>query len=823
MSAPSRNIISWFVVLSLGLPRITASQSSVELSARAPGVIGEIRGRLVELGTGRAVTGGSVIVRRSGPDTAFVGGALLAPDGSFRIDGLVAGSYTFRVRRLGFAPLVRTSIIISAESPIVDIGILSLTPIAATLAGQVVTAERDEVTLAPDRTSYSTKNMVTASGGTAVDVLRNIPSMEVDGTNRVSLRGNENVVVQINGRSSPLHGEQLGTFLAQLPAGSLARVEVATNPSAKNDPEGTAGIINIVLKQDADFGLSGGVSAGTGTTGLANLSGNIGRRSGPLTLFASYNFYRDRRILGGSSHRTNLAVSIPAFVQSQLTGSAQPQSQSVTVRSEYRVTTRDVLFMDALLTRGNLARDNASLYSDLDESLTVIGLDEQLSASRSHNALQDYTVGYRRSIGSQAPSFVTELRFVKTDLSNDNELSSRQRSIDAFAAEHDITVGRLPSWSLQSDYTHRFLNQLKLESGLKGIRRTTSNDFTATYLDSVSGQFVLAPERATLLDYNERISAVYAVLSGQVGKMQTQGGLRLEHAETSLDIPTTAQRYDNHYASVFPSGLVSYNLTDKRQAKLSYSRRVTRPSLPQLTPILFFEDKRNVFSGNPGLRPEYTDAVELGLLERPAWGSIQVTPYVRRTAHAIRYIQRVDSTGVSLGTYDNVSSLLTMGSDLNVTYRHGPLTLLSGGSAYHFRSDAANLPGTFSARAFVWSTRVNVTWKLSPVTDGQLLANYRAAYATEGGSQNALVLINVALRHKLWGEQGSVALRITDPFNLLAGGYRTADGRVIESNRRTYGSRGVFVTISRNVGQQLKLRLKQQDPESQTSPQPGTP
>ena len=158
-------------------------------------------------------------------------------------------------------------------------------------------AEREETVLAPDRNSYSVKNMTAASGGTAIDVLRNIPLVEVDGSNNVSLRGNANVVVQINGRSTPLKGDQLGAFLAQLPAGTVKNVEVATNPSAKDDPEGTAGIINIVLNQEARARVEWRADPpGLRRPGRSNANGNIGKQQGKLTMFASGSMYHDQRV-----------------------------------------------------------------------------------------------------------------------------------------------------------------------------------------------------------------------------------------------------------------------------------------------------------------------------------------------------------------------------------------------------------------------------------------------------------------------------------------------------------------------------------------------
>jgi outer membrane receptor protein involved in Fe transport len=764
-----------------------------------------------------------VTVRRSS-DTSFAGGALPHPDGSFRVDGLAIGRYTVRIRALGFAPLVRPDVEISADKPTIDLGLLALSPVATTLEAQTVTAERSEVTLAPDRSSYTTKNMAVASGGTAIDVLRNVPSVEVDGNNNVSLRGNTNVVVQINGRSSPLTGEQLGQFLTQLPAGTVTRVEVSTNPSAKNDPEGTAGIINIVLNQEAELGLSGGLTAGTGTTGMLNLSGNVGRQAGPLTVMLTASSFRDRRTMHGFTDRTNLAIPDPAFVESQLDGSHQPRFQSMTFRSEYRFTKLDALSADALLSGGRFTRNSSSYYTDLSTDRDIVGLSQHFTHQISRSLSQDYTLAFRRTDASTAPVFSTELRYNRNRWASDNEFLGMLFPPDGSSpptvmpSEQQQTLALMPSWNLQTDYTRAFGKRTKLESGFKGTLRRNDNDIDVSFLDASSGEYVPDRSRATAFDYRETIGAVYAVLSQQIGKAQTQAGLRLEDAATRFT--TTGQRFDNRYASAFPSAIVSYNFTAMRQGKLSYSRRVTRPNPFQLSPIPFREDARQEFRGNPGLRPEYTDALEAGFTETRGWGSLQLNPYLRTTSNAVRYIRYVHDDGTTLATFDNVASNQTVGADLNVNYRRGPLSVFGGASAWRYSSDAANLPGDLSTRGTVWSARANATWKLSRRTDGQVFANYRAPSVTEGGSQTAFAMLNLALRHKLWGEQGSLSLRVSDPFNMMAFGFRLADGRVIELGERRFGQRGVFVTLSRNFGQQLKLQPRHQEPEPQQQPGP---
>ena len=787
---------------------------------------GEIRGRLVETNSGAPITAGSITIRRA-TDTSFAGGALPDADGSFRVSGLAPGRYTLRFRAIGFAPLLRGDIALTTDQPAVDLGTLTIAAIPVQLETQTVTAERADVTLAPDRNSYAVKNMTTASGGTAIEVLRNVPSVEVDGTNNVSLRGNTNVVVQINGRPSPLRGEQLGNFLAQLPASAVDHVEVATNPSAKNDPEGTAGIINIVLAQQADMGVSGGITAGTGTTGLVNLSGNIGRQSGPLTLFTSYNFFTDNRPLSGRTERANIAAPSPAFVNGDFEGNGSPRTHNVTVRSEYKITERDAISADAVVSGGIFSRDNSWYYADLDASGSVIGLFNQFSNQDFHFRSQDYAVAYRRTGDPKATTFSTEGRYTRNGQQFDNLISGLVIQQDpstgpSQATEQDETNSRMPAWVLQSDYTRPFSPRTKLESGIKGTIRTTGNDFSAAFADAGSGVFVEDPSRASAFDYREQIGAAYAVLSQKVRRVDTQFGLRLEQANTKLELPTTSQRYDNEYASLFPSAIFAWNVTDLRQLKFSYSRRITRPDPFQLSPVGFREDARNQFRGNPALRPEYTNAFELGFQDTKKWGSIQINPYLRQTAHAVRFIRTVEPSGVTLGTFANVASTTALGTDVNVNYKSGALTLFGGGGFYRYTSDAKNLATDLSTSAFVWNARTNATWKFSAVTDLQAFANYRAPTRTEGGRQQAFVFSNVALRQKLWGDKGSVTLRVSDPFNLTSFGFRTQDGRVIESTERRFGIRGVFLTFSRNFGQGIKLRPRQDQPDAQPQA-PGGP
>jgi ferric enterobactin receptor len=300
-------------------------------------------------------------------------------------------------------------------------------------------------------------------------------------------------------------------------------------------------------------------------------------------------------------------------------------------------------------------------------------------------------------------------------------------------------------------------------------------------------------------------------------------GARLEKAQTTFDLPLSALHFDKHYASLYPSAILSYAFTDIRTARISYSRRVTRPYPFQLSPIENKLDARNIFRGNPNLGAEYTDALDVSVSDARTWGSITLNPFFRHTNNAVKNIQFVDANGISVSTYENLARNSTLGTDLSLSYRHGPFTGSGGFGANYYTSDASNLTGTVSSinlstNAFSWSARANGTWKFTNVWDAQAFANYRAATKTEGGSTLALVNMSLGGRYKIWGDQGNIGIRVSDPFNLSKFGYRAANGQVIEFSQRYFGARAVYLGIMRNFGQALRLKPKSDSDENPTGP-----
>jgi outer membrane receptor protein involved in Fe transport len=786
---------------------------------------------------GRPVAGAYVVARRQGPgaDTAVVASARADTAGGFQLRGLRPGTYTVRVRALSYAPVVRRDVAVAAGGAPVDLGRFELAAVAAQLGEARVLGERDATELAPDRNAFNTRDLPAAAGGTAVDVLRNVPAVEVDGDNNVSLRGNQNVVVQINGRPSPLRGQQLGNFLAQLPANAVAKVEVATNPSAKNDPDGASGVINIVLAQRTDLGTSGGVQAATATTGLANLSGNLGRQTGPWTGFASYGFFRDRRPQVGFNDRFDPSGAGPDGLFATLDGYGNPQFHNATLRGERKFGRFSALSADAVLNGGRFRRGSDAFYRAEDGGL-VTNRFAQLTTARFGNANQDYVLAYRRTVDAAKNALTVELRF--NDAQNDLRTLIRQQQQvagggpsdplgDPSLASRDLGAQRTPTWRAQSDWTRALAPNTKLEAGVLGIRRRSRSEFERA-AEQGDGSFLPDPQRGNRYTYREGVAAIYGVVSRRAGPLELQGGLRLEGAETRFDLLAPAAgtpgapdrpRFTNRYRSAFPSGLVAYSLDPKRQVKASYSRRISRPDPGQLNPYVQREDALNLFQGNPALRPEYTDAYELGYQQQTRWGSVQLTPYYRRTPDAVRYVRALEADGVTRASFANVALSETYGADLNATLRAagGRLTFFGGGSAFGARTDAPNVVPNVSFRTGGWSARGNATLKLGPLYDLQGFALYRAPQATEAGRQRRFAMTTFALKRRLRGDAATLTLRATDPFNTMAWGVRTTTGPVVQVIDRNIGARALGLAFNYTFGQAPRLR----PPPQSDQPQPA--
>lgn len=793
----------------------------------APGAgPGEIRGTVVDAASGQPIGAASVSVF-SRPDSVLVAGAIARADGSFRIEGLRPGTYSLRVSMLGYRPQGGNVVTVEAAQPRANAGAVRLARSAVALAGVTATAERQAVAIAPDRNTYQTRTVAPAAS-TASEVLEAVPSVQVDPDGRVSLRGNENVVVQINGRPSPLHGAQLAGYLKQLPANTLERVEVIPNPSARQDPEGMAGIINIVLKQNVDLGLSGGLTLAASTSDRQTVAGNLGWQKGPATIFASYGFYNDDRKVRGINDRTRLgpADGPLSFTNQDIAGTNGNDGHNFNATLDYRLGPKNVLSTGLLLNLRGSTDDSRSEYSILDPSLTVLDQYLRLRDAASDGRLVDYNLGFKRTMVPQRHELSAEVRLNRTrDLDRTDLWQQPLGGSTRSDAEIDRTDA--VTWQLtgQTDYTRALGQRGKLETGYKGYARWLDRDYRVDTDPLGSGAFTRRTDLSNALELDETVNAAYAVLSQGAGPWELQGGLRAEYATRDFTLASTGESFPHNYWSVFPSALASYKLGENDQVKLSYSRRIRRPGTQELNPFPVFFDLQNVFLGNPQLDPEYTDAIELGWQHSARLGSLQVSPFYRRTSNVIRFIintaDTVQGREVTSVSFQNLDHGTSWGADVNGSLRYGQVfNGLAGFNVFKLVTEGGGGESSLSSNAVSWSARVSGTLNVSPRTALSAQYFYRAATPIERGRFDAMGIANFSVRQKVYGEQASVTVRVSDPFNGTLFRVRAGDDNVIQLTERSFNARAVHVTFQYNFGRPPRVRQRPQEQPQQPAPTP---
>ena len=790
---------------------------------------GEVRGTVADNTSSAAIPRATIAVRTKA-SAALVGGAVARDDGTFRIQGLRPGTYYLRITALGYGPISTAEFSVSPASLSTDLGTIKLEKVAVALSDVEVKAERDAVTIEPDRNTYRAKD-IAATANNASQVLENVPSVSVDGDGKVSLRGNENVVVQINGRPAPMSGTQLGQYLKQLPSGVIDRVEVIPTPSARQDPEGMAGIINLVMKQNVDLGLSGGVTVASATaSGRYNGSGNLGYQVGPWSSFTTYGYNADDRDIDGINDRTRLNLGNPlAYTEQDIFGNQTNAGHNLTSTLDYKVNTRDVLSNALTLNLRRFNDNSIATYSELSSARSLTDYYNRVRDTRVKSWLVDYNIALKRTFEPRKHELSGEIRYNRNHDNDDTDqwrLSLAPPGAQATAAsspvdlEADRTDATTQLLTAQTDYMKVLKPRTKIETGYKGTGRFLDRDFNVQKDAAGNGGWVDS-NLSNSLSFTEQVHAVYAQLSQGVGKFDLLGGLRAEYASRDFTLESSNEDFPYDYASLFPSAIANYKWNEGLQGKVGYSRRIRRPGTGELNPFPQFFDPQNVFFGNPKLNPEYTDAIELGLTRTGKYGTLQLSPFYRHTTDIIRVAINTADTfegrEVTSVSFENLATANSWGTDVNGQLRLGPLgNVISGFNVFKMVTDGGS-ESALSSNAVTWSARVNATINATKNMTLQGMYFYRAPTKIERGEFAAQQMANFSVRQKIMEGKATVSLRVQDPFNTMGMKIRTGDDNIMQVTQRKFGVRAAFLTFQYTFGQTPKIRQPQQQPQDQPS------
>ena len=772
---------------------------------------GALTGRVVDAESDLPLpTATASLLQVAGGDTTFVTGGAANIDGVFRVDGIEAGAYTVVVSFVGYDDQTQAVEVGGTE---VDLGTVRLGVAAEALSEVRVTAQRTQVQTRIDRTVYDTADDPVSEGGTATDVLSTLPSVDVDIDGNVSLRGAGNVAVFINGRPAPVSGEFLASYLASLPAGVVERVEIIPNPSAAFEPDGVGGVINIVLKEDADPGLGGTLTAGTDTQGGYDGTAAVTYGRGPWSLAATYGYRNDARAGSGTSFRINRyeTVTTPTQLYQNEIEDRSRTSHLFNLSADYSLSRATTITSQVQVgTRGGdeVETNTARRVSDAAADFEYERISQELEDGRS----ADLRLGVRHTFG-EGHSLVVEGR---AEASEEDEGQTYNEVLlgGVGALDDPQRIAEDESEreaSFQVDYT-RPIAGFRLDAGYKGDWERESSGLFSESMDPEAGGFVADDDVNNRFDYDQIVHAVYAQVAREWGPVGIQAGLRFESAQTTFDLLTTNEQFGNDYASLFPSAYLSYAPTEATTFKASYSRRINRPRTWWLNPFQSFDDPLNIRIGNPALEPEYVDALEAGVTQFVPWGSFSLTPYFRRTTNEIDRISTVREDGVTVRRPENLDSSQSYGVELISSFEDvAGLRGYVSFEGFRIQTEGTTAEADLSNDAFGWGGRLNASYGLGDRLgvgnlDLQATARYTAPIQTAQGRRGARSWVDLALRQKLFDDRASLTLQFRDPLGMAGFEFTLDQPSLYQEFSRDWGAQQVGLTFSYTFGRQERER-----------------
>ncbi len=747
------------------------SQSQFEVKAKK-----DVSGFILDKTTQNPVEFATVSVFQIS-DLSLVGGAISNQKGKFNLS-LSPGKYELQIQFLTYKSKTLQISITRDDPNRINLGGLVLEQDTKELDEVIVKSERTQMELHLDKKVYNVGKDLSNLGGSAADILDNLPSVAVDVDGNVGLRGSNNVKVLIDGKPSGLVGLSSSDALRQLQGDLIDRVEIITNPSARYDAEGQAGIINIILKKERAKGFNGSFSVNTGYPDnhggsisinlrkkwfnlFTNFGGNF--RNAPGTAFSNQKFnypdtsYRtniDRDMArGGLNYSSRFGVDF--FINKSTTLTAYYLFRFSDEDNFTKMTYNDY---DQLNNFSQLLRDDQQLEDDQNLEFGV-NLEKNFKR-KGHKLTFDFQSQDNNEIGGS--DVVEDFRGIgETDFKTLSYMSSKN-------SEGEKRV------MLQTDYFYPLGAAGSFELGSRLTLREIFNNYLVQ--DSDDGQlYIDNTNLSNDFNYDENIYAFYGLLNNEFEKLSYQIGTRYEISDVSTELLNTTQKNNQNYANFFPSFFITYNLLNKHKLQASYSRRIQRPSLWSLNPFFSISDSRNFWVGNPNLRPSYANSYELGYLQNFDNSSFYFGVYHRHSTNIEQRITSVvDTLGLSNVTItkpENLGLRNSMGIEMNGSLEISKWWNLNGNANFFYSNTEGTLlvenaaPMVLSAEAYSFSTRLSNNIKVKKLFDIQMNLMYRAPQNTTQGKRLSMMSLDLGLSKDVLDKNGTFYFSVRDLFN----------------------------------------------------------
>lgn len=716
----------------------------------------------------------AVIVKK---DTLLIEAVITDDKGDFKVEDLKTGKYNIEIQFLGFETYTSPLTIDGSKSKI-NLGTIQLKSDVTSLEEIVVRGETSQLSLKLDKKVFNVGKDIISQGGSASQVLDNVPSVTVDPSGDVSLRGNSNVLILINGRKSGLSTTQ---GLEQIPAENIKSVEVITNPSSRYDASGSAGIINVILKKNTDEDLSGSVTLVTGIPADHRILGSLNYKKGKFNLFSNIGVrYSDYVGLYTRDQQSTVDGNV-LFLDQRQDQDRHDDGGLLYVGLDYFLNEKNTITTafyrnDTRDSDDTVLNFNFSGTDIPDTRIQTIGKSEE---ERSYN---QFEFNYTKTFEKPGRKFTVDFQYDFWDSTKDFNIA--RRTITPDAGDTSIIDTRSNRENddivIQSDFVTPLSETSNFEVGVKIEDRIVSTDFTAN--EEIDGTVTPIVGFNNGLDYKENILGAYAQYSNEIKKFSYQVGLRTEYTDIEInDQNTGAVLTDSTYTRLFPSINLGYVLSDKITAQLNYSQRINRPNLFQLNPFAELVDFNSRIFGNINLIPSFTDAVELTFIRKSKGLVINPSIYYSKTVNNFQYFTSQNDDGVFETFLINLDEESRLGIEVSAQYMPAKwLALMAEVNAFSFdqKGSVNNTNLDFSSETLTASLLSQI--KLPKSFTFQSKLQYQAPISDAQTRTESLYFLNMAIGKSLFNNKGRITFGVSNVFNTRKTIERTVgDGFVV--------------------------------------------
>lgn len=692
-------------------------------------------------------------------------GGITDIEGNFSIP-VNTGIYDISIEYISFKTITISDKNVSKSE---NIGTFSLELDTEALEAVEIIAEKTTVEVRLDKKIYNVGKDLTVSGGTVSDVLDNVPSVSVDAEGTVALRGNDNVRILINGKPSGLVGLNSAEALQQLPAEAIEKVEVVTSPSARYEAEGTAGILNIILRRSKLQGLNGSITTNIGHPETYGINGNINYRTGNLNFFNT-TAYNDRKRLGRWYNDVSYFDINTPDLNERRNWTDTRKGFTTNTGLEWYINDSASLIASVVYRNSDDFNNSVNTLTQINKVDNTTSESFRLDPEREDDQTVQYALNFTKNFEKTDHKFTADFQY-----EDSSENLNSIINVNGIDSEIVNTLEDQQNILLQTDYVVPIGEKSQLEMGYRGDFSTRSTNFEVSILNPNSGNFEINRNLTNVFNFKQYITAAYTQFGSKIGKFSYLLGLRMENTRITLDQPTTGDFNRKKIDGLFPTVNFNYEVSETQSFSLGYNRRIRRPRGFMLNPFPSRSSVTNVFQGNPGLNPTFAGTFEFGYLNRLDKVTISSSIYYARSKDIMTFVSRRTGQTVIVDGEEfpviergpvNLGKDRRYGFEFNLNYSPSrKWRINSDFNIFRFERDGTFNGIDLSADNLTWTARINNKLTLPYGIDWQTNISYRGPSQDAQNDRRGVFGTNVALSKDLFKDKASIAFNVQDVFN----------------------------------------------------------